>query len=531
MFYKFLSVLILFSAVSVVRAQTINAASCNQSDVQTAFNSVTSSTKTVNIPAGSCTWSSTVTLTVPSGSTALTVQGQTACTGSGNPASNNLACTDNTLINDQMSYSNNDPPLLAVTTVAGGAFRLTGISITGQGASTVQTYNGAINIYGGSQSVRVDHNHISNIRADMINTGNGVAGVYDHNIFSNNPSSILFRITGATTNDFGGNTPWSQATGLGTSNFVFFEDNLIVGGANDCDRGGRWVMRYNTLSGIGNTLQFALVHPTGEPGGAIRGCRAWEWYGNSMSVPSGNPYAEYGGFISSGTGVIWGNSNVDGHTQNFINLLSMRTTNTTYTQAATPNGWGYCGTAFDGTGSAWDQNTSTGYRCLDQPGTGQSSLITPNGNFPSLSPSWPNQASEPIYEWMDQFTPSYGGPFLVSTEGASNLINNSDYYLWCAASSPTGCTTFDGTKGVGSGTLAARPSTCTTGVGYWATDQGNWNTSGSGGQGQLFKCTATNTWSLAYTPYQYPHPLVSGTTTTQSSAPAAPTGLTGTVVQ
>jgi hypothetical protein len=86
--------------------------------------------------------------------------------------------------------------------------------------------------------------------------------------------------------------------------------------------------------------------------------------------------------------------------------------------------------------------------------------------------------------------------------------------------------TFDGTSGVGWGTLASRPSTCTTnpsgesltsgwGPGYWATDQGSWNTSASnpegvnagGADGVLYVCTATNTWTVKYTPYTYPHPL------------------------
>jgi hypothetical protein len=65
---------------------------------------------------------------------------------------------------------------------------------------------------------------------------------------------------------------------------------------------------------------------------------------------------------------------------------------------------------------------------------------------------------------------------------------------------------FNGTVGVGFGTLAARPSTCTVGVGYWATDEGTWNR-GTGDDGNLYKCTSTNTWTLYYTPYQYPHDL------------------------
>ena len=55
---------------------------------------------------------------------------------------------------------------------------------------------------------------------------------------------------------------------------------------------------------------------------------------------------------------------------------------------------------------------------------------------------------------------------------------------------------FNGTVGIGVGLLANRPSTCTTGVAYWATDTKT-----------LYKATATNTWTAYYTPYTYPHPL------------------------
>jgi hypothetical protein len=524
--FKILPLLILLSAIPIAGAQTVNAKSCSLSDVEAALNSANASTATVNIPAGTCTWSGNIVFNVPSGSTSLTIQGQTTCTGSGNPASNNLTCSDNTVIVDALSYTAKDPNLLSIST-GPGAFRLTGLTIRGPGNRNI-TYNGAVGIWGTSQKVRVDHNHWSGIAQLTLKEGAGVAGVFDHNIFVAGGGSIWSTI-GGSSSDYFGDAPWAAPTNLGTGNFSYFEDNYLGNGGNDCYQGGRWVIRYNTFveaSGTG----FTQTHPTGGAG-RIRGCRAWELYGNSFSTTGETAFNAF--FVSAGTGVIWGNS-ANNQIQNFVTAHSMRRNRNTYGETAAPNGWGYCGTSFDGTGSPWDDNTNktTGYRCMDQPGQGQGQLL--NGlDFPNAkntvtgTPSWPHEALEPVYEWSDSWVgPGYGA--LWNTYETDALFNNSDYYLWCDASSKSGCTTFDGTEGVGSGTLAARPSTCTTGVAYWATDQGKWNQSGSGGQGELFKCTSTDTWTLFYTPYPYPHPLITGAST---NTPPPPTSLTGTVVQ
>src|SRR5262249_42190914 len=84
---------------------------------------------------------------------------------------------------------------------------------------------------------------------------------------------------------------------------------------------------------------------------------------------------------------------------------------------------------------------------------------------------------------------------------------------------------FDGTTGTGYGARASRPATCTTGVAYWSTDQGSWNSSGAGGNGVLDKCTSTNTWTNAwYVPYDYPNALAnitdSGATLTFTVQPS-----------
>ena len=89
----------------------------------------------------------------------------------------------------------------------------------------------------------------------------------------------------------------------------------------------------------------------------------------------------------------------------------------------------------------------------------------------------------------------------VSQDCCNSLAENSEFYNYNTA--------FDGTTGVGVGSLASRPTSCTPGVAYWATDAGNdWNTANdSPNDGALYKCTEENTWSHFYTPYTYPHPL------------------------
>ncbi len=162
--------------------------------------------------------------------------------------------------------------------------------------------------------------------------------------------------------------------------------------------------------------------------------------------------------------------------------------------------------------------------CLDQPGRSQGTYLSgtsgPNGG--PTPTGWSNQVLDPIYEFGDTHSGNFGAPVNIST--ASILANRDIYYEVSTSANSSPTSPFNGSTGTGFGTLANRPTSCTPGVAYWATDQGNWNLAG-GEQGELFKCTATNTWTLSYTPYTYPHPLTSASTV----QPAAPTGLSGTV--
>lgn len=190
-------------------------------------------------------------------------------------------------------------------------------------------------------------------------------------------------------------------------------------------------------------------------------------------------------------------------------------------------------------GSVWDGNTDElGYPALDQPGYGQGDLIT--GDHPDKvndttgTPIWPNQALEPVYIWNNTGDPATGwGGFALSNQSGGLVVEDRDFYLPASGIQTSPTEPFDGTSGVGWGTLANRPTTCTAGVAYFAIDQGDWNTSATnpygvqqnGASGVLYKATAPDTWTEYYEPYTYPHPLQSASAPSPS-VPDAPTGLT-----
>jgi hypothetical protein len=491
---------------------TIPAASLNYADVQAALN-LAQAGDTVLLPAGTGHWATGVSRNdVPANVTFMGAG--TSATGGG----------DLTTIYDEVPGNNR---LLQFATPATGAFRMTGITFR---SGPLTEYKDAGTISFGGGQVRIDHCHfwmLSSGDYKLVTLGSGVFGVMDHCILELAGTNAIYPANGrfdSASGDFQGNGEWTRPTGFGTSDFFFIEDNIINGDVvsgpyssriYDGFTASRMVARFNTLSQCCVGESHATGHSFDD-----RGMRAQEAYGNLVTSSLAHEANYVAVDIKSGCSLVWGNSwhNV------FKNIYLAKVTrgdNTTYNQSPTPNGWGYAGTGFNGVGSAWDFSavTPTGYPSIDQTGRGQGDLLT--GFFPSKvnattgTIAWPNQALEPVYIWNNFGSiESVNGQVEYNID-ESRILSGRDYYRQASGVQVSPTSPFNGTSGVGWGTLANRPTTCTAGVAYFATDQGSWNTSTSnpygvqqnGADGVLYKATATNTWTLYYTPYTYPHPL------------------------
>ncbi len=368
--FALVAVMVLVNLPLHVEAAVINAASCSRANVGTAV-AAASDGDTVQLPAGTCSWTSTLSVTK-----AITVAG---------------AGIDQTiLVDDVVLDVGGNGAVLDFDTVAGKNWRLTGITIR-YGSRTDKANNGSLTVHGGSKAWRIDHLKMDDVYAyAQLKISGDTWGLIDHSTFYTtrfvNGVSIVHNTWGGV--GANGDNSWATAANLGSVQAVYVEDSTFTNaghtlalGMVEAAGGGRYVARYNTF-----TDSSIQNHGT-ETSGRFRSGRYIEAYNNvfTFSANDGNWALD----LRGGTGVVFNNT-ITG-LQNVVYAHNDRD-NVSYAP------WGKC----DGT-SSYDQNTSsqTGYACIDQVGRGVGGLLANDSPTPAV---WPNQASEPFYVWGNAIT-------------------------------------------------------------------------------------------------------------------------------
>jgi hypothetical protein len=355
---------------SAVVGPTYTAASCNQSDVNAVINGPTHTAVNgdrIVIPAGTCTWTSGI--TVPS-AVGLTL------TGAGTPSSGasttgaSSSCTSTKII-DNVGSSN---ALIGLTPNYGTATtRVSCMAIDPASTSTALT--APIQMTGscmssGCPAFRID-NITFGVSTQWTEAGNSsqaaavirvddVFGVMDHNTIPSGSEIELFNAQMYSYLGVGsyGDNSWAQPNSLGGANNVFAENNLFYSAAyfplNDCEAGNiggcRVVDRYNTMYVSGSGAFGIFANHGTETSGRGRSGREAEVYDNTYHCEVSCASADGG--LRGGTGMFFNNSIVFGSGAWATDALALNTYRTVFAA----NTWGACG----GSGS-WDKNDGTVY--------------------------------------------------------------------------------------------------------------------------------------------------------------------------
>jgi hypothetical protein len=345
----------------------------------------------------------------------------------------------NTIITSNYSDQGWYDPLIDVKTASfmnNDPFRISGFTIDINGKyNGITVSNDSVDPIKIRNKIRIDHIRIYNSARRTIMFYGEAYGVIDNCTIE---SGVAFPMTAFAYNE----TTWSNIQyDLGSASNIYVEDCtfIISDSAFEGGAGGRYCARYNT---------FTFSNPSS-------GLQPWlDIHGNQPAANHATMGAEiYGNTVDAG------NSSV--------NIVDVR----------------------GGKSIIFNNRANT---------TAYVSLGVREEYNDSLNPPTNNPAGQPqhvsdTYIWNNTkngstvITP---GIDAIDYGGSMGPVPQANRDIWFQGAS------FDGTTGVGVGLLAARPATCTTGVGYWATDTSI-----------LYRAVATNTWEAYYTPYTYPHPL------------------------
>jgi hypothetical protein len=397
----FVAIGVIGAAARPAHAATIQAANCSRTSVGNAVTAAADG-DTVLIPAGTCSWTSQ--LDVTKGISLL---------GTG---------IDRTIIQDNVSKNgSNTSSAISFSVAAPRSFRLSGLTLQGV-ATDPSIYNkGHIRLDGTVKTFRVDHIKVTNQQTSAILIYGDLLGVIDHSIFSGSFKygiKILHNQWGGGSNDYGDGS-WAEPLYWGTNKAIYIEDcdfteldpNLSSSALDGLD-GARVVFRHNTLHNQNGTEHGA------DSGGRERGFRSLELYNNAYLFTRTVAFAQW---IRGGTGVVFNNTYTGPAPNHFVELSNCRDSDAGCSAGQSYAPWGAC----NGSGP-YDQNTpgQSGYRCVDQPGSGTSRLIA--GRTPSGG--WINNASDPVYIWNN----TVNGSSNNSVAGTSHVQSGRDYFTGTA---------------------------------------------------------------------------------------------------
>jgi hypothetical protein len=434
--------------ITVSQTGIITAASPSFTDVSAAI-AQASPGNTVLVPAGTATWNDHLVITkginmIGAGKDSTIITSNYYCPNQHMQPANGYSpaqCLEQYLIAYKPSNPNANEPFQLSGFTLDLASKCEGIMIVNYVNSPAIT------------NVRVDNNKIINPAVGTNSSypwefGVGIVmcvwgqvyGVVDNNVIS---GAAYFNVIGM--NEYN----WTNETfQFGSASNLYFEDNDITLASSDTSQycivsgaGGRWCFRYNRIHAMGcppGLWPVLDAHGNNGEGGnlSLMGCEA---YSNTVDIGT------YNGRLTDqrgGRALVYNNNII---TSGSVNMLVREE----YLDSTSPPATASDGETQHVCNSYYWSNTKNSSTRID-----------------------PERGS----------TIDYGGPI--------GLVPQANRDFWFQGSS------FNGTTGVGVGPLASRPSTCTTGVAYWAIDEG-----------KLYVATATNIWTLYYTPYAYPHPL------------------------
>ncbi len=272
-------------ALSQVESATVTAKSVSLSDVVSAMR-LAREGDTVVLPAGTASWTATLTITK-----GITVEG---------------AGDDKTVILDDVprTPSNKGGAILLADLNPKQSFRLTGITFRA-GSLTTRGNNGAVRLRGSCPAVRIDHCHFDGLYQLCIHTYGCIFGVIDHCIFDCARGSLSILVWHDTWGEkFHGDGSWAEPPYFGSEKFLFIEDNTFnnlglkqTNGNIDAKNGARYAARYNDFYNC-------MPNSHGTEGGPQTGVRAIEIYNNRLHWT----FHSSGGQLRSGAAVIHNNT-------------------------------------------------------------------------------------------------------------------------------------------------------------------------------------------------------------------------------